>query len=199
MTSIQYLAGQALTTGVGGHGQPICVQTIGINKLGTLLSSQTTGATGFSDHSFAIVSLRSNFSSLDHPFSPCQLRVTAEVSTTPSVRSGSTTLPHVLSMSTPHPRNRHQPFTSTRKLRNPTTHQRPVKNQIIHSRKVNSPSPGNPCRVNQEHRSQRLTTPAGSLRPAPQHEKELYTHPGPNAKSGVLHPLTGSSTSPRSA
>ncbi|MCK1812345.1 hypothetical protein MTQ04_10370, partial [Micrococcus sp. XM4230A] len=48
-TSIQYLANHHHTTGVAGDDQPICVKTIGINKLGTLLSSQTTGASSFSD------------------------------------------------------------------------------------------------------------------------------------------------------
>ena len=46
MTSIQYPADHHHTTGVVSDDQPICVKTIGINKLGTLLSSQTTGASG---------------------------------------------------------------------------------------------------------------------------------------------------------
>lgn len=49
MTSIQYPADHHHTTGVVSDDQPICVKTIGINKLGTLLSSQTTGASSFSD------------------------------------------------------------------------------------------------------------------------------------------------------
>ncbi|WP_219816118.1 hypothetical protein, partial [Arthrobacter sp. B1805] len=39
-------------------------KTIGINKLGTLLSSQTTGATGTKHNQTVMSSLRSNFSSL---------------------------------------------------------------------------------------------------------------------------------------
>ncbi|WP_219815452.1 hypothetical protein, partial [Arthrobacter sp. B0490] len=42
-------------------------KTIGINKLGTLLSSQTTGATGTKHDQTIMSSLRSNFTSLPLP------------------------------------------------------------------------------------------------------------------------------------
>lgn len=45
-------------------------KTIGINKLGTLLSSQTTDTTGTKHNQTAMPSLRSNFSSLPPPTSP---------------------------------------------------------------------------------------------------------------------------------
>ena len=47
-------------------------KTIGINKLGTLLSSQTTGATGTKHNQTAVSSLRSNFTSLPAPTRPCK-------------------------------------------------------------------------------------------------------------------------------
>lgn len=49
-------------------------KTIGINKLGTLLSSQTTGATGTKHNQTVMSSLRSNFSSLPAPLRVPQIR-----------------------------------------------------------------------------------------------------------------------------
>ncbi|WP_219815779.1 hypothetical protein, partial [Arthrobacter sp. SX1312] len=49
-------------------------KTIGINKLGTLLSSQTTGTTGTKHDQTIMSSLRSNFSSLPAPTPQPQIR-----------------------------------------------------------------------------------------------------------------------------